>query len=87
MIVSSGVTENDPILLWIVTKSMMLGLCGRSNLKSTVMNDNHQCTKRYPRDFSRLTMTDINGYSILTAIEGGRTAISDGRQDRIIDKR
>ena len=83
--------EQDPILFGIVLKSMVHGPCGRLNPNSPCMNENHQCTKRYPRAFLRETQTGEDGYPLYRRRcpeDGGHSAVIESRSNSFtIDNR
>ncbi|XP_065832990.1 uncharacterized protein [Oscarella lobularis] len=55
--------NEDPALFATITKHMIHGPCGQLNRRSPCMKDG-QCTKRYPRQFLRETITSLNGYPL-----------------------
>lgn len=66
----------DPDLFDIVTKHMIHGPCGSLNLGCSCMKDG-KCTKRYPRQLSKETITGNDGYPLYRrrhAEDGGHTA-------------
>ena len=74
----------DPDLFRIVTKSMIHGPCGRLNSNSPCMDENHQCTKRFPRAFINETQTGFDGYPLYRRRkpeDGGQTTTIDCRHN------
>ena len=55
--------NEDPELFATITKHMIHGPCGQLNRRSPCMKDG-QCTKHYPREFLRETITSLNGYPL-----------------------
>ncbi|XP_065835787.1 uncharacterized protein [Oscarella lobularis] len=55
--------NEDPTLFATITKHMIHGPCGQLNRRSPCMKDG-QCTKHYPRQFLRETVTSLNGYPL-----------------------
>jgi hypothetical protein len=53
----------DPLLFEIVKKNMIHGPCGNLNNKSPCISD-EKCTKKYPRDRIRETLTGEDGYPL-----------------------
>ena len=72
----------DPDLFRIVTKSMIHGSCSRLNSNPPCMDENHQCTKRFPRAFINETQTGLDGYPLYR-----RRKPEDGGQATTIDCR
>ena len=55
--------NEDPALFGTITKHMIHGPCGQLNPRSPCMKDG-QCTKHYPRQFLRESITYLNGYPL-----------------------
>ncbi|XP_065832961.1 uncharacterized protein [Oscarella lobularis] len=55
--------KKDPALFATITKHIIHGPCGPLNPRSLCMKDG-QCTKHYPRQFLRETVTSLNGYPL-----------------------
>ncbi|XP_023247714.1 uncharacterized protein LOC111643757, partial [Copidosoma floridanum] len=53
--------QQDPLLFSIISKSMIHGPCGEFNMASPCM-DNGKCTKKFPRNFVKETLTADDGY-------------------------
>ncbi|XP_054710754.1 uncharacterized protein LOC129220340 [Uloborus diversus] len=65
----------DPELFEIVTNHMIHGPCGAFNMTSPCMEDG-KCKKRFPKQFTNDTITDIDGYPLYrrrNAENGGNT--------------
>ncbi|XP_014217458.1 uncharacterized protein LOC106645985 [Copidosoma floridanum] len=53
--------QQDPLLFSIISKSMIHGPCGEFNMALPCM-DNGKCTKKFPRNFVKETLTADDGY-------------------------
>ena len=55
--------DEDPTLYNIITKHMVHGPCGQLNPASPCMKDG-ACSKRFPKDLLRETVTGVDGYPL-----------------------
>lgn len=65
-IVSSEIPDpsTDQLLFDIVTTNMIYGLCNNLNRPSSCMADG-KCLKRFPKDFTNDTITNVGGLSTI----------------------
>ncbi|XP_061394301.1 uncharacterized protein LOC133329850 [Musca vetustissima] len=82
--------NNDPQLHDIVIKNMVHGPCGSINPNSPCMVDG-KCTKKYPRQLLKETISSIDGYPLYrrrSVEDGGKsTTVKDRNIDVDIDNR
>ena len=74
--------NTDPELFRIVSTTMIHGPCGHINPNSPCMKDG-RCTKHYPREFLRATVTARDGYPLYrrrSPEEGGVSVTINGKQ-------
>lgn len=79
--------EEDPILFNIVSKHMVHGPCGHINPNSPCMNEQRQCSKRYPRAFVAETISGQDGYPQYrrrSPEQGGHTFVIE-RNGQVVD--
>lgn len=80
----------DPDLHEIITKNMIHGPCGIINQQSPCMKDG-KCTKNYPRQLLKETITGIDGYPLYrrrSADDGGQVIVLKVRNNNIdVDNR
>ena len=69
--------ENDPQYYEVVKDVMMHGPCGKSNPKSSCM-ENGRCTKHYPKKFSERTILDKDGYPVYRRPDDNRSVDKGG---------
>lgn len=77
-------SEEDQILSGIVLRSMVHGPCGLLNPNLSRMDENHQCTKRYPQAFLRETQTGEDGcplYRRRCPEDGSLPAVRESRSN------
>ncbi|XP_039601724.1 LOW QUALITY PROTEIN: uncharacterized protein LOC120523984 [Polypterus senegalus] len=64
--------HSNPRLYQIVKNNMVHGPCGIDfNMESPCMNENHECTKGYPKDFSVAIRDNVSGYPIYRRRQDG----------------
>uniref|UniRef100_A0A182HPH8 Helitron helicase-like domain-containing protein n=1 Tax=Anopheles arabiensis TaxID=7173 RepID=A0A182HPH8_ANOAR len=79
--------SRDQLLFDIVTTNMIHGPCGALNSLSPCMAEG-KCTKRFPKQFTNETITNVDGYPIYrtrNTENGGHSYTHKNNQDSFID--